>query len=85
MSPQASPHRLDAASIEVIDDSMAAILRAKTPAQRIAMVGAAHRTARHLIAAGVRVLHPDWTAEQVKAETARRLLDGTDRSAPVRD
>ncbi len=66
--------RLDAGQIEVVDEAVAAILRTKTPAQRLAMGFAANRTARMLIAGGIRRDHPDWTAAQVKAEVARRMM-----------
>ena len=58
----------------MIDEAAAAVLRAKTPAQRLAMGFAANRTARMLIAAGIRRDHPDWTDEQIKVEVARRMM-----------
>jgi hypothetical protein len=69
--------RLDAGQIEVVDEAMAAILRQKTPAERIAMAAAAHRTARQILTARVRAQHADWTDEQVQREVARRLTRGT--------
>jgi hypothetical protein len=60
--------------IEVIDWAHAAILAAKTPAERLSMVFEAHRTARMLAEAGARWLHPEWTEEQIKAEGTRRLM-----------
>ncbi len=62
--------------IEVLDDEMVAVLRNKTPAQKIAMVAAAHRTARMLARAGVRHLHPDWSEEQIQLEVLRRMTRG---------
>lgn len=73
MSQTVNPNR-----IEVIDDQMAEILRSKTPAERIEMIGAANRTARRLAAAGVRFQHPDWDNSQVQAEVIRRVSGGTD-------
>ena len=64
--------------IEVIDRDLAAVLRTKTPAERVEMIAAANRTARVLAAAGVRYLHPDWSDEQVQAEVIRRVCGGTD-------
>lgn len=64
--------------IEVIDSNLAAVLRTKTPAERVEMIAAANRTARVLAAAGVRYLHPDWSDEQVQAEVIRRVCGGTD-------
>jgi hypothetical protein len=68
--------RLDPGQIEVLDDDYAAMLRSKTPAQRVAMIGASHRTARLMLAASVRRRHPDWDDDTVNREVARRLLDG---------
>ena len=64
--------------IEVIDRRYAAILAAKTPAERVAMVCEAWRTARLLAAAGVRWLHPEWNESQVEAEVSRRMMHGED-------
>ena len=65
-------------NIEVVDEQMAAILRSKTPAERIAMTSAAHRTARLLASAGVRFQHPDWDESQVQREVVRRVCGGTE-------
>jgi hypothetical protein len=64
--------------IEVIDDDLAEVLRQKTPAQKIEMIGAANRTARLLAAAGVRHQHPDWDETQIQSEVRRRVCSGTD-------
>jgi regulator of protease activity HflC (stomatin/prohibitin superfamily) len=63
--------------IEVVDDALAEILRAKSPAERIAIVAEANRTARILAAAGARYLHPDWEEAQIQAEVVRRVSGGT--------
>ena len=64
--------------IEAIDREYAAILAAKTPAERVGMVGEANRMARILAECGVRYLHPDWSDDEVRAEVARRMLHGAD-------
>jgi hypothetical protein len=64
--------------IEVIDRVYAAILAAKTPAERAWMIGDCHRSARILLAAGERVRHPDWSDQQVLLEVSKRLVDGAD-------
>ena len=69
--------RLDAGQIEVIDDTMAQVLRGKQPWERVAMVGQANRTVRQLMAGGIRSRNPDWTDDQVRREVARRMLGGT--------
>ena len=66
--------------IEVIDRAYAAILAAKTPAERIAMADSAHRAARIMIQSRVRQLHPEWTDEERHQEYLRRFLGhGADR------
>jgi Arc/MetJ family transcription regulator len=73
MSPMIDPR-----NIEVVDDQMAEVLRAKTVAERVEMICAANRTARRLAAAGVRRQHPDWEEPQVQAEVVRRVCGGTE-------
>jgi len=63
--------------IESIDDSLAEVLRTKSPAEKVAMINSANRTARILAAAGVRYTHPDWDEAQVQAEVIRRVCGGT--------
>jgi hypothetical protein len=71
--------------IEVIDRTYAAILSAKTPAERIAMADAAHRTARTMVRNRVWQLHADWTEEQRHREYLRRLIGhGADRYLATR-
>ncbi len=73
----ASPkRRVVPGRIEVVDEAMAAILRQKTPAERIAMACDAHRTARAMLTAQVRRHHAGWTDAQVQQEVARRLMRG---------
>jgi hypothetical protein len=63
--------------IEFMDREMVEILRSKTTTEKIAMLGAAHRTAKKLVACGIRGMHPDWSDEQVQAEVTRRMFRGT--------
>ena len=63
--------------VEIIDDATAAMFRAMTPAQRVAITTRAHRAAKSLATTGVRHCYPDWTAEQVSLEVARRMSGGT--------
>ena len=70
--------RLDRGQIEVVDPRVADVLRAKTPAERIAMIGEARRTALLLATAGVRYQHPAWDDTQVEAEVLRRFRCAAD-------
>ena len=67
---------LDSRTIEVVDEQMAAVFRAKTGAQRLQIANGMFSFARQLVRSSVRDLHPDWSDEQVQQETARRLLRG---------
>jgi len=69
--------RLDVGQIEVVDEAVAAMLRTKTPAERVAMANAAHRLARAILTAQVQRQHPDWAEPEVQREVARRLLHGS--------
>ena len=64
--------RFDLGQIEVVDDAVAAILRTKTPAERVALAIAAGDTARAMLTAQIRARHADWTDEQIQREVARR-------------
>ena len=70
------PH--DPTRIEVVDDAVAAVLRDKTPAQRVEMVFQAQSFARLLTAAGVKSRHPEWNAEEIEREVARVWLLGSE-------
>ncbi len=65
---------IDPRNIEVVNDDLAAVLRQKTAAERIAMAADANETARKLAAAGIRHDHPDWSQSDVDREVARRML-----------
>ena len=63
---------------------MVEVLRRKSAAERVEMIGAANRTARMLAAAGIRFQHPQWTDEQIQAEVIKRVCGGTNRTTPLR-
>jgi hypothetical protein len=60
--------------IEVVDDDMAAVLREKTPAQRLAATHAMWRCAFDRINMLLRRQHPDWEPQRIRAEVRRRML-----------
>ena len=68
--------------IEVIDRAYAAILAAKTPAERASMIADCQRTARHILCAGEKMRHPEWSEKQLARAVARRIAgsvtDGAD-------
>ncbi|NQT15063.1 MAG: hypothetical protein HQ582_20065 [Planctomycetes bacterium] len=62
--------------IEVVDDLMADVLRAKSPAERLAISFGMWRFARDTIRRVVAGQHPDWSDEKIKREATRRLVHG---------
>jgi hypothetical protein len=68
--------RLDKGQIEVVDDEMAAVLRMKTPAQRIGIGFNIWLSARKMLVNHLGSSHPDWDIKKVHEEVSRRLLHG---------
>jgi hypothetical protein len=65
---------LDPSRIEVLDDDMVAVLREKTPVERVAMVFDANQTMRLMLEAHFRDTQPTWDNDRIMAAIARRLL-----------
>jgi hypothetical protein len=61
-------------SLELLDPRVAAILAAKSPAERLQMAFDANRFVRERLRAHLRHEHADWSEAQVVAEVARRML-----------
>lgn len=51
------------------------LLRRMTPAEKLEVMGHLIRQAYELKAAGLRAVHPEWSEQEVEAET-RRLVGG---------
>jgi hypothetical protein len=68
---------LDPQRYEMVDDEMVKVLRTKSPKEKLEMVNSMWRMTRDLIRAKLRQDHPDWSAEEIARETARRLSGGT--------
>lgn len=66
----------DEPRIEVVDDDMARILRAKTGAERLKIANDMFLAARRMIASHLAAEHPDWSEEQIQRETSRRISHG---------
>lgn len=64
------------ARIEVIDEEMAATLRLKTGAERLAIASRMFGSARRMLLSHLRAAHPDWDQRQIEREAARRLSHG---------
>jgi|GEM_PF-2859213 len=59
--------------VEVVDEIMVPILRAKTEVESLQMAGDMWRFARDTYVAVTRAQHPDWSPGQIQREVARRL------------
>ena len=66
----------DLSRLEVLDETMAEVLRRKTPTERLGIAFGLWRSARHMLASMLRSMHPDWSEDQVNREVARRLSHG---------
>ncbi len=60
--------------VKEASERQAAIYRAMTPGQRLQLGQKMNDEMRSLMEAGIHAQHPDWTAEQRRAEVARRIL-----------
>ncbi len=63
--------------IEVIDPEMAAVIRAKTGAERLQIANAMFVAARRMIVSQLRAEHPDWDQQRIGDTAARRLAHRT--------
>ena len=68
--------RLDDGQIEVVDDAMADVLRRKSGMERLAIASRMWSSVRDMLIAHLRREHPDWSAEEIQRETARRMSHG---------
>ena len=66
----------DPSKWEMVDDAMAAILRRKSEAERLAIAFGMSRFVQQMIQANLSAEHPEWTAEQIRREAARRSSHG---------
>lgn len=75
--PESAEQAQFVARMEVVDQEMVRIWRGKSPAERLAIGNLMWRFARDTLWNLLRAQHPDWSAEQVAREAARRLSHGT--------
>ena len=68
--------RLDPGQIEVMDEEMARVLRAKSGAERVRIANDMFVSARRMLLSYLRAEHPDWDEARVVREAARRLSHG---------
>jgi len=68
--------RLDQGQIEMVDDTIAEILRRKTPAERIRIGFAMWTSVRNMLMAHLKKTHPERNNDRVEKEVARRFSHG---------
>jgi Rv0078B-related antitoxin len=64
------------ASIEVIEEDMARIIRAKTGAERLRIASGMYASARKMLLSHLRAEHAEWDERRIQQEAARRLSHG---------
>jgi hypothetical protein len=69
--------RLDKGQIEVVDSLMAEVLRSKTPAERIRIGFGLWTSARKMLFSHLSTSNPEWDAQRLNSEAARRLSHGS--------
>ena len=68
-----SLRRIDPRRIEVVDDEVARVLRAKSGMDRLRLAHEAWDLARQRLTAFVSARQPQWSPEDVRKEVAKRL------------
>ena len=63
--------------VEIPDAEVIALMKSKTPAERLEMAFDSHRLVRLRLAGHFRTLHPEWTDEDVDKAIAEKFLSGT--------
>ena len=66
----------DPTTVELPDRHLIAALRAMTVEERLAIAARMWRGTRDAIRCLLAQEHPEWTPEQIQAETARRMRHG---------
>jgi hypothetical protein len=61
---------------ETMSEEMAAVLRAKTPGERLEIAAGMWRFARSLVLGAVEEDHPEWDDSRIQREASRRLSHG---------
>ena len=70
-------YRLDKGQIECLDETMIAVYKQKSPAERIRIASDMRESARQLINDTIRAFHPEWAEDKIHNEIARRLSHDT--------
>ncbi len=68
--------RLDPGQIEVVNDTIAVILKGKTPAERLKQAFDMWHSAGVQLFYYLKSLHPEWDEDRIQKEVVRRLSHG---------
>ena len=68
---------LDSRQVEVVDDRVAEVLSAKTPAERLRIGFNMWISARRMLLTHIGHTHPEWSQKEVNDEVVGRLLHGS--------
>lgn len=71
MDQPIAPHR-----IELLDPEVVAMLKTKTPVQRLEIAFAMQRIARAVLFSRIRSQHSSWTDEEIDAAVSKRMSRG---------
>jgi len=67
---------LEKRNIEILDDQMVKVLKAKRPQERLAIAFNMWSFAKNQLINYLTDLHPEWSKERIQKDVARRLLHG---------
>lgn len=67
---------LDPRRIELLDPAIVAILKMKTPAEKLSLGFEGHRLVRLRIAGHLRSQHPAWSEAEIQSAVLKRLANG---------
>lgn len=63
-------------NIEILDDDMVRVLKAKTPQERLKIAFGMWTSAKKQLTCYLKSLHPEWSDEKVQSEVKKRLSHG---------
>ncbi len=69
--------KLDPRRIELLDPEMVAILKTKSPAEKLAMAFDSHQFAFDVQCCQIQAAHPEWPISDVQAAVVRRFSRGS--------
>lgn len=71
MNPPLDPRR-----IELLDPEVVALLKTKSPAEKLAMASELQKFARRVLFSRICSQHPDWSPAQIEDAVAKRMTRG---------